>query len=150
MHTCISSTRKWGKVSFTGLLYEFNEIMNIKQLVWYLVHSWKWKKSEVAQSCPTLCGPMDCTPPDTSIHRIFQARVLECCCHFLLQGIFLTQGLNPSLPQCRQTLYHLSHLDTRQIVVLKSPDEFEHSGNILPALSFMFYLFLIVVEPAMK
>ena len=30
-------------------------------------------------------------------------------CHFLLQGIFLTQGLNPSLPHCRQTLYPLSH-----------------------------------------
>ena len=30
-------------------------------------------------------------------------------CHFLLQGIFLTQGLNPGLPHCRQTLYRLSH-----------------------------------------
>ena len=30
-------------------------------------------------------------------------------CHFLLQGIFPTQGSNPSLPHCRQTLYRLSH-----------------------------------------
>ena len=30
-------------------------------------------------------------------------------CHFLLQGIFLAQELNPGLPHCRQTLYHLSH-----------------------------------------
>ena len=30
-------------------------------------------------------------------------------CHFLLQGIFLTQGLNLGLLHCRQTLYHLSH-----------------------------------------
>ena len=30
-------------------------------------------------------------------------------CHFLLQGIFPTQGLNPGLQHCRQTLYHLSH-----------------------------------------
>ena len=30
-------------------------------------------------------------------------------CHFLLQGIFLTQGSNPDLPHCRQTLYHLSY-----------------------------------------
>jgi len=29
-------------------------------------------------------------------------------CHFLLQGIFLTQGLNPGLLHCRQILYHLS------------------------------------------
>ena len=30
-------------------------------------------------------------------------------CHFLLQGIFSTQGSNPGLPHCRQKLYHLSH-----------------------------------------
>ena len=30
-------------------------------------------------------------------------------CHFLLQGIFLTQGSNPGLPHCRQTLYCLSY-----------------------------------------
>ena len=30
-------------------------------------------------------------------------------CHFLLQGVFLTQGLNPGLPHCRQALYQLSH-----------------------------------------
>ena len=32
---------------------------------------------EVTQSCATLCDPMDCSLPDSSIHRIFQARVLE-------------------------------------------------------------------------
>ena len=32
---------------------------------------------EVAQSCPTLHDPMDCSPPGSSIHGIFQARVLE-------------------------------------------------------------------------
>ena len=31
----------------------------------------------VAQSCPTLCDPMDCNPPGSSVHEIFQARVLE-------------------------------------------------------------------------
>ena len=34
-------------------------------------------KSEVAQSCPTLSDPMDYSPPGSSIHGIFQARVLE-------------------------------------------------------------------------
>ena len=34
-------------------------------------------KSEVAQSCPTISNPMDCSPPGSSIHGIFQARVLE-------------------------------------------------------------------------
>ena len=34
-------------------------------------------ESEVAQLCPTLSDPMDCSPPDSSIHVIFQAKVLE-------------------------------------------------------------------------
>ena len=34
-------------------------------------------ESEVAQSCPTLRDPMDCSPPGSSVHGIFQARVLE-------------------------------------------------------------------------
>ena len=34
-------------------------------------------ESEVAQLCPTLSDPMDCSPPGFSIHGIFQARVLE-------------------------------------------------------------------------
>ena len=34
-------------------------------------------ESEVAQSCPTLLNPMDCSLPGSSVHGIFQARVLE-------------------------------------------------------------------------
>ena len=45
-------------------------------------NAWKWKvkvkgESKVTQSCPTLSGPMDCSLPGSSIHGIFQARVLE-------------------------------------------------------------------------
>ena len=44
-------------------------------------HSNPWgnevKWSEVTQSCPTLCNPMDCSLPGFSVHGIFQARVLE-------------------------------------------------------------------------
>ena len=31
----------------------------------------------VAKSCPTLCDPMDCSPPDSAVHGILQARILE-------------------------------------------------------------------------
>ena len=34
-------------------------------------------ESEVAQSCLTLCDPMDCSLPGFSVHGVFQARVLE-------------------------------------------------------------------------
>ena len=51
----------------------------------------------VAQSRPTLCKPMDCSPPGSSVHGILQARITGEGCHLPLQGIFPTQGLNPSL-----------------------------------------------------
>ena len=34
-------------------------------------------ESEVTQSCPTLCNPVDCSPPGSSVHEILQARILE-------------------------------------------------------------------------
>ena len=45
--------------------------------MYYLCKEMKVKESEVAQSCLTLCDPMDCSLPGSSIHWIFQARVLE-------------------------------------------------------------------------
>ena len=42
-----------------------------------LYAEWKWKESEVAQSCLTLCDPIDCSLPGSLVHGIFQARVLE-------------------------------------------------------------------------
>ena len=60
----------------------------------------------LAQSCPTLCDPMDCSLPGSSVHGIpMNTRVLP----FLSLGIFPTQGSNLSALHCRQTLYSLSH-----------------------------------------
>ena len=42
--------------------------------------------------CPALCDPMDYSLPGSSVPGILQARILEC--HFLLQGVFLTQASN--------------------------------------------------------
>ena len=52
-----------------------------------------WMKCEVlvTQSYPTLCDPMDCNPTGSSVHGIFQVRILEWNCHSLLHGIFPTQ-----------------------------------------------------------
>ena len=65
--------------------------------------------SEVAQSCPTLCNPMDCSLTRFLRPWDFPGKNTGVGCHFLLQEIFPTQGLNPGLPHCRQTLYRLSH-----------------------------------------
>ena len=54
-------------------------------------------------------------------------------CHFLLQGIFLTQGLNPGLPHCRQTLYCLSHQGSRseraQVITAKFVNFHKYTGE---------------------
>ena len=66
-------------------------------------------ENEVAQSYLTLRYPMDSSPPDSSVHGIFQARALEWGAIAFSRGIFPTQGSNPGLLHCRQMLYHLSH-----------------------------------------
>ena len=63
----------------------------------------------VAQSCPTLCDPKDCSPPGFSVHGDSPGKNTEMGCHALLQGIFPTQGSNPGLLHCRWILYHWSH-----------------------------------------
>ena len=40
----------------------------------------------VTQSYLTLCDPIDCSPPGSSVHRIFQARILECNAIFSPRG----------------------------------------------------------------
>ena len=49
------------------------------------------------QLCLTLCNPMDSRLLGSSVYGIVQARITRVGCHFLLQGIFLTQRLNPHL-----------------------------------------------------
>ena len=50
-----------------------------------------------------------CTVAHQTLSLGFSRQEYWVVCHFLLQGIFPTQELNPGLPQCRQTLYCLSH-----------------------------------------
>ena len=54
-------------------------------------------ESEVAQSCPTLSDPMDCTPPGSSVHGIFQARVLE-------WGAIAFSEMNNTITEMKNTL----------------------------------------------
>jgi len=54
----------------------------------------------ISQSCPTLCDPMDCSPPGSSVHGIFQARILEWVTITFPRGMFPTQGtfIEPTSP----------------------------------------------------
>ena len=64
----------------------------------------------------TLCDPMDCSPPGSSVHGDSLGKNTRVSCHDLHQGIILTQELNPGLLHCRQILYHLSHQGSPRII----------------------------------
>ena len=76
------------------------------------------QKVLVAQSCLclTLCNSMDCSPPDSSIHRILQAMILEGV------AVPFSRGLNPGFLHCRQILYHLSHQGSPELWPLRLPE----------------------------
>ena len=61
------------------------------------------------QLCLTVCDPMNCSLPGSTVHGFLQARILELVANSLLQGIFPSQGLNSGLLHCRQMRYHLRH-----------------------------------------
>ena len=48
------------------------------------------KEMLVAQSCPTLCDPVDCSPPGSSVHGVLQAEITGVGCHAFLQEVFPT------------------------------------------------------------
>ena len=62
--------------------------------------------TKALQSCPTLCDLVDYSLPGSSLYGNSSGKNTGVCCHALLQGIFLTQGLNPHL-------FHLLHLQGR-------------------------------------
>ena len=66
---------KLKKLNTWTYLQNRNKLRGIENL-WLPRGMSEWV-SEVAQSCPTLCNPMDCSLPSSSIHGILQARILE-------------------------------------------------------------------------
>ena len=82
----------------------------------YFFHRWIWLQTMydiytycaepclVTQLHPTLCHPMDCSPPGSSVLGDSPGKNTGVGCHALLQGIFPTQGSNPGLPHFRWIL----------------------------------------------
>ena len=56
------------------------------------VHMYICSRCSVAQSCPALWDPVDCSPPASSVHGIFPSKYIRAGCLFLVQGIILIQG----------------------------------------------------------
>ena len=68
------------------------------------------RKTFVSQSCLTLCGPMDCSPPGFSIHGILHVRIREWIVILFSRGSFQPRDrTRVSRLHCRQILYCLSH-----------------------------------------
>ena len=67
-----------------------------------------------AQSCSTLCSPMDCSPPGCPVHGISSAKNTGAGCHMLLHEIFPIQGSNSSLLNWQMDSLSLCHLESPQ------------------------------------
>ena len=76
---------QWGQGIFSGGHYSLHSLQDLSSPT----SDWTWatavnmpeseseSESEAAQSCPTPCDPMDCSPPGSSVHGILQARIRE-------------------------------------------------------------------------
>ena len=64
----------------------------------------------VAQSCPTLCDPMDCSWPGSSVHGDSAGKNTGVSCHFLFQRNLPNPGIELRSPALQEDFfYHLSH-----------------------------------------
>ena len=90
-------------------------------------------ESEVAQSCPTLSNPMDCSLPGPSIHGIFQARVLEWGAIYL--NLYQNSPFHPSflLPASHKDELVISFMDQSHFFIL----------NLIPLFFFLLILLCI-------
>ena len=90
-----------------------------------------------AELWPTLCKPMDCGPPGSSVHGILQERILEWGAICFSRGSSLTQGSNPGLLHCRQIIYHLSYQGTKSVFLVIKLYSLSINGNKQRILNFM-------------
>ena len=99
----------WGGADVITILKEVKYMINVHE------------ENKVAQSCPTLCNPMDCSLLGSSIHRIFQARVLEWVAISFCRGsswprdqarVFCIVGRCFPAGAPREVLMHMSHPQT--------------------------------------
>ena len=93
-------TSEW--CSFSSLSVDIRGFIHGEMLGWAVL-------CLVAQSCPTVCDPMDCIPPGFSVHGDSPGKNTGVSCYALFQGIFPTRGSNTGLLHCRWILYCLSH-----------------------------------------
>ena len=70
-HSCFFFASSFTNYDFSHFVFYFKS----SQLLWN--RAGRSKSMLVTQSCSTFCDPMDCSPPDSSVHRILQTKILE-------------------------------------------------------------------------
>ena len=96
----------------TNINATFHRWTYVKHIHYALKHQYHrppGSESEIPQSFTTLGDPMDCNLRGSSVHGIFQARILEWIAISFSRRSSRPRGSNPGLPHCGQTLYRLSH-----------------------------------------
>ena len=95
----------WGKNQRDWYKQE-RQNRNLKQRIWFIIECiYAW--CSITQSWQTLCDPMDCSPPGSYVHGIFQARILEWAAISISKGFSQTSDWTQVL-HCREILYHLA------------------------------------------
>ena len=90
-------TLGWRKHKVESRLLGEISVTSVLQITLPLWQKVKW--SEITQSCPTLCEPMNCSLPGSSIHGIFQAIVLE--------GVAISFSRGSSTPRDWPRVFHI-------------------------------------------
>ena len=98
---------------FLSLPINFSLMIRTDYIIarWFIISSTSWKTVKVKSlSCVRLSATLWTVANQAPLCPWdFPGKITGVGCHCLLHGIFPTQGSNPGLPHCRQTLYHLSH-----------------------------------------
>ena len=102
-------------------------------------------ESEDTQSCLTLCNPMDCSPPGSSVHGIFQARVLEWAAIAFFKFNYMPRKRQLRKKECFQ-------LEASEYVFLLSPNSESCSQAVQPVKPVRFSCFhsLHLMEPQFR
>ena len=84
----------------------------------------------VATSCPNLCDPIDCSPSRSSVHRIFQARILEWV-PFPSPGDLPDSGIEPASPTWQVDFLPLKAKASVLVGLIWRPQEFDYKQQVL-------------------
>ena len=108
----LTSFRRMIHITYSNNLYNRFIIYfcyGVNIFLWYNIYLSIIICAVRAQLHLTLCDPLGCSPPGSSVHGDSLGENTGVDCHALLQGIFPTQASNPGLLHWRWILYRLSH-----------------------------------------